>query len=185
MNWGQAALAGGAGLLSLAIFVGGGLAATRLSFTQFGLVPFGGGQTLNLAVAVLGILAVSVAVAVALALPAFALGASWKRSLAAACLGGLLFIFLLILVVLPTAYKAAWIFVAMAATPTLITSIAVMGMMPGATRPILLLWAVATVFCASSLILYAAFPQTPIPSLGMVFIAWPGLPTLAALMVSR
>ena len=115
----KAALAAGAGLVSLAVFIGG-LAALRLSFTQFGLMPFGGGQTLNPAIAMLGIVAVCVAAAFSLTLPPLALGVSWRRSLVAAVLGAFLFLVLVALVVFPTPLKVAWIFLALAATPALL-----------------------------------------------------------------
>ena len=186
MNRGQPALAAGAGLVSLVVFVGGGLAAMRLSFTQFGLIPFGGGQTLNPVVAILGILAVGVAVAFAFILPALALGAGWRRSLVAAVLGGILFLLLVAVVVYPTPFKIAWVFLAMAAAPALVSSVALIAVSPEAVRPaaILLLWTTALALCAVSFLIYSVFPQVPALGLILVLTSWPVLPALAALLHS-
>ncbi len=186
MNRGQPALAAGAGLVSLVVFIGGGLAAMRLSFTQFGLVPFGGGQTLNPLVAILGILAVGVAVALAFTLPALALGAGWRRSLVAAALGGILFLLLVALVVFPTPFKIAWVFLAIAAAPALVSSVALIAVSSEAVRPaaILLLCTTALALCTVSFLIYSVFPQVPALGLILVLTSWPVLPALAALLHS-
>ncbi len=180
----KAALAAGAGLVSLAVFIGGGLAALRLSFTQFGLMPFGGGQTLNPAIAVLGIVAVCVAAAFSLTLPPLALEVSWRRSLVAAVLGAFLFLVLVALVVFPTPLKVAWIFLALAATPALLPSVALVGAAaPGAVCPVvLLLWLTSAAFCAASLLAYSVFPRILEFGFALVIASWPVLPALAALL---
>ena len=186
MNRGQPALAAGAGLVFRVAWVGGGLAAMRLSFAQFGVIPFGGGQPLNRVVAILGLVAARAAVAFAFILPALALGAGWRRSLVAAVLGGILFLVLVAVVVYPTPFKIAWVFLAMAAAPALVSSVALVAVSPEAVRPaaILLLWTTALALCAVSFLIYSVFPQVPALGLILVLTSWPVLPALAALLHS-
>lgn len=182
MNWGQAAFAAGAGLASLAVFVGGGLLAVRLVATQFVLFPFGDSPDIGLPAVIAGILTLAAAAMGALALPSLALGAGWPRSLAAAGLAVIVFLILVVLVALPTPGKVVLTLFALVATPTLLVWVAVLGVAPEAARSLLLVVFVAAVIYAAAVVLTIILFPTTIPGFIVTLLAWPLLPALAALL---
>lgn len=182
MNWGQAALAAGAGLLSLGVFIGGGLVALRLSITQFSLGFFGSGQpTLNPVVAYVGILAVSVVVVLGLTLPALALGAGWRSALGAAAVAGTIFFIFAVVAILPIPFKAPFLLLVLIGTPGLISASALWRMEGIITsNPVLIIMIAVTVLYVMALLLLNILE--PIVSYVFALVAWPVLPALASLL---
>lgn len=185
MNWGQAALAAGAGLLSLAIFVGGGMLALRLSITQFSIGFFGSGEgpTLNPVVAYVGILAVSVAVIFGLMLPTLALGVGWRQALGAAALVGVVFFAFAVVAIFPIPFKAPLLLLVLIGTPGLLSANTLWKIEGtiASSSALIIVFTVTVLYVAALLLLI--FSPEPAASYVFALVAWPVLPALAALLL--